>query len=101
VSDLITVSFIFDLLASYNPLYRIVPDRGVVVIMTSEKAISELENKRKLLNERLMDAQTLQEANEIERELWAIRAAIRYRKRFPKGGIVQSPNPEARQQPGA
>jgi hypothetical protein len=48
-----------------------------------------------------MNAQTLQEANQIERELWAIRAAIRYRKRFPKSGMVQSPNSEARQQPGA
>jgi hypothetical protein len=69
--------------------------------MSSEEAISELENKRKLLNDRLMNAQTLQEANQIERELWAIRAAIRYPKRFPKSGMVQSPNSEARQQPGA
>jgi hypothetical protein len=69
--------------------------------MSSQKAISELENKRKLLNERFMNAQTLQEANEIERELWAIRAAIRYRGRSPKSGTVQSPNSEGQQQPGA
>ena len=47
--------------------------------MTSvEKAIRELEERRKVLNERLMTSQTLADANSIERELWALRAAIRF-----------------------
>jgi len=42
--------------------------------------IRELEFKRKALNERLMNSKNVAEANGIERELWALRAAIRYHK---------------------
>jgi hypothetical protein len=45
---------------------------------SSEQIIRELEFKRKALNERLMNAKDLTEANTIERELWALRAAIRH-----------------------
>lgn len=48
---------------------------------SSEQVIRELELKRKALNERLMNAKDLAEANSIERELWALRAAIRHHKR--------------------
>jgi hypothetical protein len=40
------------------------------------QTLRELESRRKALNERLMNSQNIQEANNIERELWAIRAAI-------------------------
>jgi hypothetical protein len=46
----------------------------------SPDIIRELELKRKALNERLMNAKDIAEANAIERELWALRAAIRYHK---------------------
>ncbi len=53
---------------------------------SSEETIRELELKRQALNERLMNAKDLAEANSIERELWALRAAIRYHKnRFSRG----------------
>ena len=45
---------------------------------SSEETIQELELKRRALNERLMNTRDLAEANSIERELWALRAAIRY-----------------------
>ena len=47
---------------------------------SSPDIIRELEFKRRALNERLMDAKDVAEANRIERELWALRAAIRYHK---------------------
>ncbi len=47
---------------------------------SSPDIIRELEIKRKALNERLMNAEDVAEANGIERELWAVRAAIRYHK---------------------
>ena len=46
----------------------------------SEEIVQELEIKRRALNERLMHAKDLTEANSIERELWALRARIRYHK---------------------
>ncbi len=46
----------------------------------SQDIIRELEFKRRALNERLMNAKDVAEANGIERELWALRAAIRYHK---------------------
>jgi hypothetical protein len=79
-----------------SPRYGIVPDEGVKFVMSSEKVISQLENQRRILNERLMNAPTLREANQIERELWAIRAAIRFGKRFPESGTVRPSNPEVR-----
>src|SRR5207248_3416935 len=42
-----------------------------------DKILGELESKRKAMNERLMNARTIVEANKIERELWAERAAMR------------------------
>ncbi|HEV2697188.1 MAG TPA: hypothetical protein VGU90_04280 [Terriglobales bacterium] len=68
--------------------------------MSSEQVISELENRRKLLNDKLMNAKTVREANEIERELWALRAAIRYRKRLPKSENLERQSPQV-SQPGA
>jgi hypothetical protein len=61
----------------------------------AEQRIEELESKRITLNQRLMDAQTVQEANDIEPELWAVRAAIshyqsRLRGRSSSGDVVQS-----------
>lgn len=47
---------------------------------SSPDIIRELEFKRKALNERLMNANDVAEANVIERELWALRTAIRYHK---------------------
>jgi hypothetical protein len=47
---------------------------------SSQDIIRELEFKRRALNERLMNAKDVAEANSIERELWALRAAIRYHK---------------------
>ena len=47
---------------------------------SSQLTLRELETKRKNLNERLMNSRTLADANNIERELWAIRAAIRLYK---------------------
>jgi hypothetical protein len=49
-----------------------------------EQIIRELEDKRKILNERLMNSATVAEANKIERELWALRASIQYHKRANK-----------------
>jgi hypothetical protein len=43
-----------------------------------EQRIQELEKRRVALNNQLMDAQSVTEANEIERELWALRTAISY-----------------------
>ena len=43
---------------------------------TFEQRIRELEKQRLALNKQLMDAQSIAEANEIERELWALRTAI-------------------------
>lgn len=48
---------------------------------SSEDTIRELELKRRALNERLMNAKDLAEANSIERELWALRTAIRHHNR--------------------
>jgi hypothetical protein len=47
---------------------------------SSEDIIRELEFRRRALNERLMNAKDVAEANGIERELWAVRARIRYHK---------------------
>jgi hypothetical protein len=47
---------------------------------SSQDIIRELEIKRRALNERLMNAKDVAEGNSIERELWAIRARIRYHK---------------------
>jgi hypothetical protein len=47
---------------------------------SSADMIRELELKRKALNQRLMNSKDVAEANGIERELWALRAAIRYHK---------------------
>jgi hypothetical protein len=43
-----------------------------------EQRAEELERRRIALNQQLMNIQTLAEANEIERELWALRAALSY-----------------------
>ena len=53
---------------------------------SSQDIIRELEFKRRALNERLMNAKDVPEANCIERELWALRAAIRYHKNMPAKG---------------
>ena len=45
-----------------------------------ERRIRELEQKRKSMNVKLMDASTTVDANAIERELWAVRTAIAYYK---------------------
>ena len=51
-----------------------------------EQRVEELERRRIVLNQQLMSVQTLAEANEIERELWALRAAIsHYRSKL--GGL--------------
>lgn len=47
---------------------------------SSQDIIRELEIKRKAMNDRLMNAKNVAEANGIERELWALRAAIRYHR---------------------
>ena len=48
---------------------------------SSQEIIRELEIKRRALNERLMNAKDVAEANGIERELWALRTAIRHHQR--------------------
>ena len=45
-----------------------------------EERLQELERRRIALNQQLMNVQTLAEANDIERELWALRAEISYYK---------------------
>lgn len=66
---------------------------------SSEDTIRELEFKRRALNERLMNAKDVAEANGIERELWALRVRIRYHKsRIAKArmpGSHQNPAPPA------
>lgn len=47
---------------------------------SGKQTLRELESRRKALNERLMNSKNLEEANNIERELWAVRAAIRQLK---------------------
>jgi len=47
---------------------------------SGKQVIQELESRRKSLNERFMNSKTVAEANNIERELWALRTAIRYHK---------------------
>jgi len=47
---------------------------------SSKKTLRELESRRRGLNERLMNSKNLTDANNIERELWAVRAAIRHHK---------------------
>ncbi len=64
---------------------------------SSEQIIRELESKRKALNERLMNAKDLTEANSIERELWALRAAIRHHK----GTIVNRTSRKRKPQVGS
>ena len=59
---------------------------------SSEDIIRELEFKRRALNERLMNAKDVAEANGIERELWAVRARIRYHKtKMARGTMPRSP----------
>jgi hypothetical protein len=43
---------------------------------SSEQTISELESRRKALNERLMNSKNIQDANKY-REMWALKTAIR------------------------
>ncbi|HET8825420.1 MAG TPA: hypothetical protein VFM77_09840 [Terriglobales bacterium] len=63
---------------------------------SSDDIIRELEFKRRALNERLMNAKDVAEANSIERELWAVRARIRYHKtRAAKGVLPRSPEAPA------
>jgi hypothetical protein len=47
---------------------------------SSTEIMRKLEDKRASLNDRLMNARDRKEANSIERELWAVRAAIRHHK---------------------
>lgn len=51
----------------------------------ADQVIKDLESRRRALNERLMNSKSTQEANGIERELWAVRAAIRYYKSADAG----------------
>jgi membrane-bound lytic murein transglycosylase MltF len=47
-------------------------------MISREKLLKQLEEKRATLNQKLMKTRSLREANRIERELWALRAAIAY-----------------------
>ena len=49
-------------------------------MISIEHRISDLEQQRRNLNEKLMSARAADEANAVERELWAIRTAIAYYK---------------------
>jgi hypothetical protein len=49
-------------------------------MISVEHRISHLEQQRRNLNEKLMNAPDPAEANAVERELWAIRTAIAYYK---------------------
>ena len=49
-----------------------------------EQRIRELEDQRKTLNQKLMDATDAAEANAVERELWAVRTAIAHYKSLLK-----------------
>jgi hypothetical protein len=65
---------------------------------TFEQRIRELEKQRLALNKQLMDAQSVAEANEIERELWALRTAIsRHKSKHgsPERRGFQKPNKNA------
>lgn len=66
---------------------------------SSQDVIRELEFKRRALNERLMNTKDVAEANSIERELWALRAAIRYHR-----GVIgkgrRPPSPSSQAPPG-
>ena len=50
-----------------------------------EERLQELERGRIALNQFLMNVQTLAEANDIERELWALRAEISHYKSKLRG----------------
>lgn len=60
---------------------------------SGKQTLRELESRRKALNERLMNSKNLEEANNIERELWALRAAIRQMKSLSE--IKQPPSRES------
>src|SRR6185437_16750600 len=63
---------------------------------SSPDTIRELEFRRRALNERLMNAKDVVEANGIERELWAVRAQIRYHKaKIAKRGMPRSADTQA------
>ena len=49
-------------------------------MITREMMIQQLEKKRTALNQELMKTKSIREANRVERELWALRAAISYHK---------------------
>lgn len=51
---------------------------------SNEQTIRQLERRRKALNWQLMNSSTAEEANNIERELWALRTEIRYHKSMVK-----------------
>jgi hypothetical protein len=52
-------------------------------VISRERMIQQLERKRTALNHKLMKTRNLRDANRIERELWALRAAISYHKSQP------------------
>jgi hypothetical protein len=56
---------------------------------SSRQTLSELKRKRTLLNDLLMKSKTLAEANNIERELWAVRTAIGLFKSDSSNEVVQ------------
>lgn len=61
---------------------------------SGKQTLRELESRRKALNEQLMNSGTLDEANKIERELWAVRAAIRIRRSNSVKGEANLPKSE-------
>src|SRR5579864_2397277 len=70
-------------MASFFPSFGIAKSRRLVKnpMNSSKQTLRELESRRRALNERLMNSKTLADANNIERELWAVRAAIRHHMR--------------------
>ncbi len=65
-------------------------------MVSREQDIQELERKRAALNQQLMNAQTLAEANRIERELQALRIAISYHRARLTNKYVAGQNPTSR-----
>ena len=73
--------------------------RGDGPMISIEHRISQLEQQRRNLNEKLMSTRDPAEANAVERELWAIRTAIAYYKsglrRSRENQTAHRPNDDA------
>ena len=61
-----------------SPRIGLTRGREEDALISRKDVIQQLEKKRTMLNQNLMKTRSLSQANRIERELWALRAAIAY-----------------------